>query len=167
MSKKADKMKMVQMGKIEDMRIFKLMYLEKSISETKLLAELKKRAFNDQIEQLKTERQNQTRAFDLRARTLTDQVTQIRSAFEEDYEIKLTEWGYDDATGILVSLHPEELKAVRSRASLQKAFDSKKSEEKKQRVSRKKKTKLAAVEEPQPDPVEEDAQKPPTEVVEA
>lgn len=37
-----DKLEMAKTGKIEDMRIFKLMYLDKSISEAKLLGELKK-----------------------------------------------------------------------------------------------------------------------------
>ncbi len=163
-----DKQDMAKSGKIEDMRIFKLMYLEKSINETKLLAELKKRAFNDQIEQLKTERQSQTRAFELRARTLEDQVNALRSVFEGEYEIKLPEWGYDDSTGVLVVLDPETLNALHAKAAIHKEIAAKKSEEKKKRVKRKRKAKVVAAEEPQPDVLGPDVSpEPPVKLAEA
>ncbi len=160
-----DKQDMVKSGKIEDLRIFKLMYLEKSISETKLLGELKKRALNDQIEQLKTERQSMARSFELRIRTLSDEVVQLRTVFEDSYEIKLSEWGYDDSTGVLVSLQPTELKAVQSQAALQKGVDVDKNEEKKKRRRRNKKN---SVEQPE-EPIIKDGveQKPPDGSVEA
>ena len=161
---KKTKKEMVKSGKIEDMRIFKLMYLEKSINEVKLLAELKKRAINDQIEQLKAERQAHTRSFELRATTLTTDVAQLRSTFETDYDISLAEWGYDDATGILVSLPPNVLKDVQSQKALQKNIDAENSAEKKQRTKGKRKIKANRWETAKPDGPDENVTKPPTEV---
>jgi len=158
---KKTKKEMVKAGKIEDMRIFKLMYLEKSINETKLLAELKKRAINDQIEQLKLERQSHVRSFELRAATLTTEVAQLRLMFEEDYDISLVEWGYDDATGILVSLPPSTLKDVHSQKALQKDIDAEKSVEKRQRAKGKRKVKADRWETAKPDGPGENSTRPP------
>ena len=145
------KKEMVKAGKIEDTRIFKLMYLEKSITEAKLLSELKKRAYNDQIENLKTERQSIMRGFELRAKELTAQVASIRGAFEADYDIKLPEWGYDDVTGVLVPANPEVLQRIHERIALQKELDAARSETKKTRTRRKRAVKSNRWENSQPD----------------
>ncbi len=168
MSKGKNKEEMVKAGKVEDLRVFKLMYLEKSVSETKLMAELKRRAFNDQIEQLKIERQSQAKGFELRAKALADEILQIRKMFEEEYEISLAEWGYDDATGVLVPLSHEVLERIHSQRALQKDIDVEKSEEKKKRVRKKRKLKLP-VGDSAPAEVEskEGEQKPPTATAEA
>ncbi len=143
-----NKKDMVESGKIEDLRIFKLMYLEKCINEAKLLSELKKRAFNDQIEHLKLERQSVARSFELRQRTLSDEVAQIREQFEIEYNIQLKEWGYDDSTGVLVVLDPATLNALHSKETIQKGVAAKKSDDKKKRTSRVKKNNVPQVEEP-------------------
>ena len=162
------KKEMVRTGKIEDSRIFKLMYLEKSIREAQLLSELKKRAYNDQIESLKNERQSVMRGFELRAKELTAQVASIRAAFEGDYDIRLPEWGYDDVTGILVPVNPEELKRITEQRALQKDIDAERSETRKKRKSGKRKAKSNRWGDAHPDPdTEVEVEKPPAEQAEA
>lgn len=137
MKSDVEKKEMVKTGKIEDLKIFKLMFLEKSINEVKLLSELKKRAINDQIEQLKAERQSHARSFELRAKNLSEEVLKVRSMFEDEYGIKLSEWGYDDMTGVLVPLNPDVLNEIHSREALQKEVNAERSEVKKKRLRRK------------------------------
>ena len=134
MARKSPKKKeMVEAGQIEDVRIFKLMFLEKSINEARLQAELKNRSINDQLEALKNERQATKRNTEVRIRRLTEEVESIRKSVEHEYDIKMYEWGYDDVTGVLVLLPPEILQQVYQRLNLQKDIDEKKNEEKKAR----------------------------------
>lgn len=127
------KKKMAKQGHIEDLRVFKLMYLEKAINEVKLQLELRTRALNDQIESLKAERQSSKKNAEARVRNLTNDIEQIRTSLESEYDIKMYEWGYDDVTGTLVPLPPEILQQVHQRMGLQRKVDEEKSEEKKHR----------------------------------
>lgn len=135
------KIEAAKRGQIEDIRVFKLMYLEKSINEARLQAELKTRAITDQIEALKNERQSAKRNAELRVRNLTNEIEKMRQDLEHEYDIKMYEWGYDDTTGVLVPLPPEILQQVHQRLNLQKKVDEEKHEEDKARKSKAEETK--------------------------
>lgn len=104
------------------------------------------------------------RSFELRVRNLSEDVVKLRALIEGEYEIKLPEWGYDDATGVLVALQPTELKAVQSREALTQDLEDERSNEKKKRSKRKKKNNVSKAEEPI---ISTDKQKPSAAKVEA
>ena len=124
------KQAMVKSGKIEDPRVYKLLYLDQIIEKERLRIELKKRTVHEQIEALKADRQAVVRRSEHQIDNCSNQLTAIREAFAEDYKIDLDLWGYDDITGVAVLLPPDVQAQILARKAQQKKLEDERAAEK-------------------------------------
>jgi len=124
------KQEMVKAGRIEDARVYKILYLEQAIVAEKYRAQLKERTIQDQMEQLKADRRASQQQSEQRIQGCINQTTAIRKLLAEEYQIDLELWGYDDTTGVMVPLPPDVQKQILDRRNLQKTLAEERAAEK-------------------------------------
>lgn len=116
------KQEMVKAGRIEDPRIFRLLYLGQVVVAEEFRAQLKERTIQDQMAQLKADRQASRQQSEQKVQSCADQAAFIRKSLSEEYQIDLELWGYDDITGVAAPLPPDAQKQILDRRAKQKAL---------------------------------------------
>ena len=94
------------------------MYLEKCAIEASLQIQVRKTAYERRIEALKLELNGVVRQWEMAQKKAVRRITDVRREIEDDYGIRMEQWGYDEDTGVLRRL-PQEVQAEEKSSTLQ------------------------------------------------
>lgn len=95
-------------GVIEDIRTLRLMYLDKSVLEAVLQAQLQRNAYEQRIQALKNDMSAVIKGWEQKQKLITRKIVELRKELEEDYGIIMSQWGFDDETATLLKLPQQE-----------------------------------------------------------
>lgn len=94
-------------GFIEDVRTVRLMYLEKCVVESVLQVQVRRTAYESRIQVLKNEMSSVIRQWEDKQKQAVRKIADLRRELEEAYGIDMSQWGFDDDTGMLLRLPQE------------------------------------------------------------
>lgn len=123
---RASRLKIASSGEIPDARVFQLAYLEKCAVEADLQIQVRKSAYETRIQVLRNELNGIVRQWEATQKRSLRKIKDIRRDIEEDYGIVLSQWGYNDETGVLEKLPPDVVELISKRKKDESDFKSEK-----------------------------------------